>query len=268
MQDWEHLLLKVIKCFEPIHYIAQLMTRPTTTILIASNDSAFEQGGIMSFGWKISLLDATTLATHSGSAIGHASLFYTKGYGLLSVSRFLHHLQKYTNLTPACKIKIYIDNKGIVTWVNNQIGYTFDYLYNTLEPDWDVITQSAEYLRRLSTKLTIGHVRSDQDNKCNFEQLDLPAQFNMSADNLATSYREGNNEKLVDIPRLSINHAQLVHDRGIITGHHFKKIRDISTEKDLASHIMKTNAWTSETFSWIDWSTFQKYQNSMDQGGN
>eukprot|EP00957_Ditylum_brightwellii_P137117 10454949-Ditylum_brightwellii.AAC.1 len=139
----------------------------------------------MSFVWIISLLDTATLATHSGPLYGHLTLFCAEGCGLLSVSHFLHHLQIYTHLIPACNIRIYIDNKGVVSWVNNQNGYTFDYPYNTLEPDWDAIAQSAEYLQGLGSKLMIKHVKSHQDDKCDFEWLDLLAQLNVKADNLA-----------------------------------------------------------------------------------
>eukprot|EP00957_Ditylum_brightwellii_P114357 8719603-Ditylum_brightwellii.AAC.1 len=164
----------------------------------------------------------------------------------------------YKNITPACKTKIHIDNKGIVTQVRNQIKYTYDYPYNTLEPDWDAIAQSADHLHMLGTKRTIEHVKSHQDANCDYDQLDLPAQLYVSADNLAISYREDTSEILLDILRLPINDAQLIHDSGIINGYYFKKIRDITTEKDLASHAMETNKWMTERFSWVDWPTFQR----------
>eukprot|EP00957_Ditylum_brightwellii_P064134 4865573-Ditylum_brightwellii.AAC.1 len=63
---------------------------------------------------------------------------------------------------------IYIDNTEVATWVNNQLGYTFDYPYNTIEPDWDVIAQSAKYMQWLDLKLMIEHVKSQQDDECNF----------------------------------------------------------------------------------------------------
>eukprot|EP00957_Ditylum_brightwellii_P183604 13984855-Ditylum_brightwellii.AAC.1 len=78
IQEWEQMLLKNVKYFEPVHYIAQLMTRPTTTIFIASDGSASEQDDTMPLGWKISLLDAIILATHFVPAFGHALLFYAK----------------------------------------------------------------------------------------------------------------------------------------------------------------------------------------------
>eukprot|EP00957_Ditylum_brightwellii_P124339 9477286-Ditylum_brightwellii.AAC.1 len=81
------------------------MPRPTTTILVTSDDSASEQENIMPFGWVISLLDATTLTTYLSAVFGQVSLFQAEGYRLLLISCFLHHLQKYTQLTPACKVQ-------------------------------------------------------------------------------------------------------------------------------------------------------------------
>eukprot|EP00957_Ditylum_brightwellii_P064344 4883036-Ditylum_brightwellii.AAC.1 len=70
---------------------------------------------------------------------------------------------------PIVQHMFYIDNKGVVTKANNQIEYEYeyDYPFNTLEPDWDVITQLAKYLERLSSKLKKEHVKSNQDDKYN-----------------------------------------------------------------------------------------------------
>eukprot|EP00957_Ditylum_brightwellii_P107016 8165621-Ditylum_brightwellii.AAC.1 len=51
LQEWEKMLLQNTECHELIHQIAQLMTRPTTTILVASDGSASKQENTMSFGW-------------------------------------------------------------------------------------------------------------------------------------------------------------------------------------------------------------------------
>eukprot|EP00957_Ditylum_brightwellii_P129899 9908283-Ditylum_brightwellii.AAC.1 len=50
LQEWEQTLIQNTECHEPIHHIAQLMARPTTTILVASDGSASKQENIMSFG--------------------------------------------------------------------------------------------------------------------------------------------------------------------------------------------------------------------------
>eukprot|EP00957_Ditylum_brightwellii_P141273 10763742-Ditylum_brightwellii.AAC.1 len=228
------------------------MARPNTKMLAASDRSASKQENTMSFGWVVSPLNSMILATHSGPVFGHASLFCAEGYSLLLVTCFLYHLQRYTQLTLPCNISIYIDNKGAVTRATSQIEYEYGYPYNTLEHDWDVIAQSAEYLQTLGSKLKVAHVKSHQDDNCDFDQLDLLAQLNAQAVKLATAYRVNASQPQVAIQQSPINDTQLIHDSGTITGHYCKKIHNIATEKDLAQHIMETNSWTIEDFLWID----------------
>eukprot|EP00957_Ditylum_brightwellii_P121630 9275812-Ditylum_brightwellii.AAC.1 len=42
----------------------------------------------MSFGWEIYTLNGENIAEHAGPAIGQASSFRAKGYGVLSVLSF------------------------------------------------------------------------------------------------------------------------------------------------------------------------------------
>eukprot|EP00957_Ditylum_brightwellii_P122277 9324852-Ditylum_brightwellii.AAC.1 len=65
----------------------------------------------MSFGWKIVSALEEPIAEPSGPAFGHATSFQSEGYGLLSVSRCLHHGSIYTQTTVQCKVDIHIDNK-------------------------------------------------------------------------------------------------------------------------------------------------------------
>eukprot|EP00957_Ditylum_brightwellii_P087172 6634794-Ditylum_brightwellii.AAC.1 len=111
----------------------------------------------MSFGWKIVSASEETLAEHFGLAFGHTMSFQSEGYGLLSIARFLHHGSVYTQTTIQCKVDINIDNKGIVKRINNQLLCPHDYPYNTLSPDWDLITQAATTLRQHDPSLTIKH---------------------------------------------------------------------------------------------------------------
>eukprot|EP00957_Ditylum_brightwellii_P112080 8546215-Ditylum_brightwellii.AAC.1 len=70
------------------------------------------------------------------------------------------------------------------------------------------------------------------------------------------SYRVKFSQSQAVILQSPVNDSQLIHDSGIIT------------EKDLAQHLVETNSWTSEVFSWIDWSIFQRCRNSLDQRDN
>eukprot|EP00957_Ditylum_brightwellii_P113377 8645324-Ditylum_brightwellii.AAC.1 len=61
----------------------------------------------------------------------------------------------------------------------------------------------------LGSKLKIEHIKSHQDDNYNFEQLDLPAQLNIQADELATTYRVKFSQTQAVIPQLPINDVQL-----------------------------------------------------------
>eukprot|EP00957_Ditylum_brightwellii_P093680 7133120-Ditylum_brightwellii.AAC.1 len=98
----------------------------------------------MSIGWKIVSALEEPLAEHSDLAFGHARSFWSEGYGLLSVARFLHHRSVYTQTTIQCKVDIHIDNK-------------------------------ATTLQQHGPSLTIKHVKGHQDDNTPEDQLDLSA---------------------------------------------------------------------------------------------
>eukprot|EP00957_Ditylum_brightwellii_P173802 13231498-Ditylum_brightwellii.AAC.1 len=81
---------------------------------------------------------------------------------------------------------MYIDNKGIVNRINDQLTYTYDHPFNTLEPDWDVVAQAAHTLKPYVDTLIIAHIKSHQDDNSLLEELSLPARLNVAADHLAT----------------------------------------------------------------------------------
>eukprot|EP00957_Ditylum_brightwellii_P073615 5593921-Ditylum_brightwellii.AAC.1 len=80
------------------------------------------------------------------------------------------------------------DNEGIVKRINKQLTYTYDYPFNTLKPDWDMVAQAAHTLKPYVDTLTITHIKSHQDDNTPLEEMSLPARLNIAADCLATSY--------------------------------------------------------------------------------
>eukprot|EP00957_Ditylum_brightwellii_P195156 14869318-Ditylum_brightwellii.AAC.1 len=89
----------------------------------------------MSFGWKMSTLEGETIVEHAGPAFGQASSFQVKGYGVLSA------ITKW-------KGQLYLDNKGVITQIQQQRSYPHDYSFNTLSLDWDVIAQISKILSK------------------------------------------------------------------------------------------------------------------------
>ena len=182
LEYWESSLLDNIILHKPIHLIAQYWLQGMEKIVIASDGSSSEDDNIMSFGWKIVTSSDKHLAEHSGLAFGHTTSFWSEGYGLLSVARFLHHGSIYTQTTIQCKVGMHIDNKGIVKCINNQIFYPHNYPYNTLCPAWDLIAQAAIRLQQYGKRLSINHIKSHQDDDTPEETLNLTARLNIAAD--------------------------------------------------------------------------------------
>jgi hypothetical protein len=83
--------------------------------LFVSNGSAGD--GSMSFRWVLCMQNDITLAQCSGPAPGHESSFRSKGYGMLSAVRFLHHLFEYCQDNFVGPYRFVTDNQGLITRV-------------------------------------------------------------------------------------------------------------------------------------------------------
>ena len=59
----------------------------------------------------------------------------------------------------------------------------------TMDADWDVLQAIITILRGFETPPAIEHVRGHQDDKTAYQDLDLPAQLNVDADELAGGYK-------------------------------------------------------------------------------
>ena len=64
----------------------------------------------------------------------------------------------------------------------DQISYTHDYPFSTLDPDWDIIAQAASTLKMWGTHPQITHIKSHQENVTMEDNLDFPVQLNVAAD--------------------------------------------------------------------------------------
>eukprot|EP00957_Ditylum_brightwellii_P134923 10287226-Ditylum_brightwellii.AAC.1 len=176
---------------------------------MASDGSSDNEENAMTFGWKIVDENKDPLVDHSGPVFGKATSFYTEGYGLLSLAQFLHHGKIYTQTKIQCYIETHINNKGIVKQMKDQISYSHDYPFNTLESDWDIIAQVAVTLCSYRSRLTMFHVKSHQDNDKDEEDLDLPAYLSVAADNLATIFCIQYDQPLPLVPQVAVNSVQL-----------------------------------------------------------
>eukprot|EP00957_Ditylum_brightwellii_P188950 14383796-Ditylum_brightwellii.AAC.1 len=63
--------------------------------------------------------------------------------------------------------------------------------------------------------------------------MSLPAWLHVVANCLATSYSIQHGVSCLEVPRMSINCAQLCTKSGVVSSHYYKKIRDLATMQDL-----------------------------------
>eukprot|EP00957_Ditylum_brightwellii_P037442 2832358-Ditylum_brightwellii.AAC.1 len=145
--------------------------------------------------------------------------------------------------------------------MKDQIFYSHDYPFNTLELDWDIIAQAAVTLCSYGSRLTMFHVKSHQNNNKEEEELDLPAQLNIAADNLATKYRIQYDQPLPLVPQVAVNSVQLCTTDSVISSHYSKRIQDYVTTPALKQYLKTKHEWTEDVFASIDWNTYQKSKN-------
>eukprot|EP00957_Ditylum_brightwellii_P073818 5609300-Ditylum_brightwellii.AAC.1 len=81
-----------------------------------------------------------------------------------------------------CKLDFYIDYEGVIVRTKDQLSYTYDYPFSTLDPDWDIIVQTASTLKVWGKNPQIIHIKSHQDNVTMEEDLDFPVQLNVAVD--------------------------------------------------------------------------------------
>eukprot|EP00957_Ditylum_brightwellii_P212257 15367141-Ditylum_brightwellii.AAC.1 len=260
MEQWDYLLLKEIALETSAHKTAQIC-QTDVQLNIASDESSAKEENKTTFGWLIVNKDKEILVEHAGPAFGQATSFRVEGYVLLSVARCLHHISQYTNQAIWYDINMYIVNKEIVKRINDQLTYTYDYPFNTLKPDWDVVAQVPDTLTQYIGILTITHVKSHQDDNTPLKELSLPARLDVTDDHLASSYSIQHGISCLEVPRMTIKCAQLCTKNGVISSHYHKKIRDLATTQDLSDYIKEKRGWSDETFDSVDWKTYQCCKN-------
>eukprot|EP00957_Ditylum_brightwellii_P151212 11513955-Ditylum_brightwellii.AAC.1 len=96
---------------------------------------------------------------------------------------------EYTATTTKVKGHLYLDNKGVITRIQQQQSYPHDYSFNTLSPDWDAIAQISKILRKGNWVQKILHIHGYQDKHKMYDELSLPAKLNVDADRLAVEYQ-------------------------------------------------------------------------------
>eukprot|EP00957_Ditylum_brightwellii_P062443 4739352-Ditylum_brightwellii.AAC.1 len=100
---------------------------------------------------------------------------------------------------------MYLDNKGVITRIQQQQSYPNNYSFNTLTLDWDVISQISNILDIRNFIPKIQHIHGHQDKHKKYNGLSFQAKLNVDANILAIEYWAINKKTTKKVIRLPVN---------------------------------------------------------------
>eukprot|EP00980_Cylindrotheca_fusiformis_P024905 scaffold12690_cov177-Cylindrotheca_fusiformis.AAC.2 len=220
----------------------------------------------MAFGWVVAAPDGFRLATGSGPAFGsQPSSFRAEGYGMLSMVKFLLQLRQTSGSTDQWKIQCATDSQGLVTAVKNCLTYDEPFPNVTLDPEYDIIHEIVMTCRQAKLEVVLSHVKGHQNTRTDFDELTLPEQLNIEADELAREYRIAtNNIKRPLVPMLQHTRC-LVHsnDTDTITRAYRQTLRNLVATPAIRNQMAKSFRWSPSTIDLVDWGVFEKCRSKM-----
>jgi hypothetical protein len=165
------------------------------------------------------------------------------------------------------QITIWCDNLTLVNMVNTTTSRARPELPNdTLRPIWNILQAICQKFR-LHPTLSLQHVEGHQDKNSSHSQLPFPAQLNILADTLATSFHPLSHRVLTPGPMIPGTGCHLFIEQQTIPSYHRRRIRVIRGRHRLLQHIQQKLQTSDEAFSFIDWeshSSLPSHQNISD----
>jgi hypothetical protein len=209
-----------------------------------------------SFGWSCSIDNGKRIAQNCGPAFGYrTSSFRAEGYGLLSYIRLIYRAFEFTGNTLPSNLHIHTDSESCLKQLQKMLAYPFYFPNLTMSSDWDVLQAIIATMRSFNNKPTLSHVTGHQDRTIAFDNLSLPAQLNVEADDLAGCYVYDPNTNPSRVPRISGNTVQVHIPKGTITSRLKSVIRRQASEPAMRDHLCNRNGWNKNEFQLIDWPT-------------
>ena len=252
LPEWERQLLQhlSLQVDQPALF-AKLQQEP---FLVGSDGS--QKGVRASYGWILSTSDGTRLATCQGPSFGARPYSYrAEGYGLLSVTRFLHHLRSFYQIQlQACTIVC--DNQAMVNRAPAIPQHLEDlYPNSTLDSEWDILMEIWTTHQPLTPEQRpqFQHVKGHQDEKTPYDDLSLCAQLNCDADKLADAFISNHpNLNYSTAPLLPHSGAQLHLPSGTVSNKLKLELKLARTTEPLQEKLRTKFSWDHDTFNDID----------------
>ena len=137
---------------------------------------------------------------------------------------------------------------------------------NTLQSEWDLLAEIWNAHCDLGDRDGLTWVKGHRDDKKKCEDLSLPAQLNVDADELANQFIVDNPDlPYHQVPLLPTSGIQLNFSNGTVTHKLKRAIRWAKTEGPLKEHLCNKFDWSEATFDDINWEAFRVAMNRLEK---
>jgi ribonuclease HI len=223
----------------------------------ASDGSLDPDAELASFGWQL-LGNGNVLIRGAGPVDGAPDLLSSTRaelFGISAVLEFLYQFCVFANLSESTsKVILWVDNKAAITKVNRTRKKGAK--RRRLCHDADIICQITDRLDRLPMKIRLEWVKSHQDRKTPYSDLDMAGRMNVDADSLAESFRSSMTEE----PFLPIRQGlenpltavTLLIDGVRISSHYSHSIRSSIQKKKHRSYLQEKHEWSDTVWHALD----------------
>ena len=258
LEPWEHDLLCGTKFLCPIetlrHTFESLLSSNVFPLHLCGDGSVADFTG--SFGGSCADDTGTRLIHLKGPAPGYRTTSYrAESYAFLAWLRLVFRLCEFFGCPLPSNLVFYSDSKSMLDTIQQRLEWTVDYPYTTMSPDWDLHQAITSTIRRFSDIPHCCHVKGHQDRYHAFDELSLPAQLNVEADELASQYTFPPSLNPTKVPLVEGTVALLHGPKGTITANYRAVLRRCHNEPLIQEHICRKQGWNHETWQLVDWTS-------------
>ena len=251
---WEAQLLERVIHLVPLGTIRQNVT--IGNIIMCSDGSATPARG--TFGFVVATNQGQRLARGNRPAPGaYPNSFRSEAYGVLATMLWLRQIVRHLPSLdlPLPKIIHYLDNKSVITRIENLRRSKYYSPNIQLQPEQDVISEIAWMLPQLPWHIDFQWVRGHQNDSISVHHLTLPAQLNCEADREADKYTAPTTD-IESIYPLPHTPCRLVIQDKVITSHHRSRLRTAAATPKLYQYMISKFHWQETTIQLIDWDNY------------
>ena len=130
------------------------------------------------------------------------------------------------------------------------IEWPFYFPAKTMSPEWDVLQAIITKLRSFSVRPKLCHVKGHQDDKVPYHLLELPAQLNVDADELAGNFNYSPRQQPTEVPLITGNSVQVHLPQGTITSKLKQVIRKTASAISMQRHICQSTSGLLLNSTW------------------